>query len=186
MSKLLAKFLTMIGLMTTLSSCYVTTYTYYPTWHYNCYPTYDYWGWYMGQQCYWEYWSADGSVKKELDMVAEVADKDALILEKTATRYAETFGLSYDNAMKVAKQTKDLTTLQTRSASDLADFASKLYGVSPEKVVSAVSKSQLGMNEELDALIDEAAQNLNATTENMKEMIKVLHGNAMSEAGISL
>jgi hypothetical protein len=25
-------------------------------WHYNCYPVYDYWGYYLYDDCYWEYY----------------------------------------------------------------------------------------------------------------------------------
>lgn len=29
---------------------------YTPDWHYNCYPVYDYWGYYLYDDCYWEYY----------------------------------------------------------------------------------------------------------------------------------
>jgi hypothetical protein len=27
-----------------------------PDWYYNCYPVYDYWGYYLYDDCYWEYY----------------------------------------------------------------------------------------------------------------------------------
>lgn len=27
-----------------------------PQWYYNCYPVYDYWGYYLYDDCYWEYY----------------------------------------------------------------------------------------------------------------------------------
>jgi hypothetical protein len=191
MSKLLVKVMVLATMLASFVSCNTTTtvgggYYYQPSYHYNCYSIYDYWGYYMYDECYWEYYNADGSVKKELDMTAEVADKEQVILDKTAEKYAEKFGLSYDNAFKVAKQAADLSKIEARSAADLADFAQKLYGVSPDKIISAVAKAQVGQNEALDAVIDEAAQNFNADRDNMKDMIKFLHGNALSDSGIEL
>ncbi|WNH08137.1 fibronectin type III domain-containing protein [Thalassobellus suaedae] len=29
---------------------------YYPDWYYNCYPVYDSWGYYLYDDCYWEYY----------------------------------------------------------------------------------------------------------------------------------
>ena len=32
--------------------------SYFPDWHYNCYPVYDYWGYYLYDDCFWEYYSS--------------------------------------------------------------------------------------------------------------------------------
>lgn len=154
--------------------------------YYDCIDYYDYWGYYTHTDCGYYYYSQDGSKEFELDMVSQVADQENFALEKTASIYAEKFSLSTDKAMKIAKNIKDLNTLQDRSASDLADFAQKLYGVNPSEVVDAVSAAQVGNNSELDAVIDSAAQNFNTDTETMKEIVKELHGQALQASGIEL
>ncbi|MCT4641072.1 MAG: hypothetical protein N4A33_02170 [Bacteriovoracaceae bacterium] len=188
MKKTLLGLIALIIASTSLTSCHTTTtVTYYePQWYYNCYPVYDYWGYYLYDECYWEYYNQDGSVSKELDLVAEVADKEALILEKTASVYAEKFSLSADKAMKIAKNVKDFSALSDRTESDIAAFAQKLYGVNPSQVVSAVASAQIGMNADLEAVIEKAAVNFETSKDNMKAIIKELHSKALEDSGISL
>lgn len=39
-----------------VSNAVTPTAPYTPDWHYNCYPVYDYWGYYLYDDCYWEYY----------------------------------------------------------------------------------------------------------------------------------
>lgn len=157
-----------------------------PSWHYNCYPVYDYYGYYLYDDCYWEYYNQDGTVTQELDLSGEVADREALILSKTAEVYAEKFSLSQDKAMKIAKNVKDFAALQDRTESDIADFAQKLYGVNPSEIASAVANAQVGNNSEMEAVIEQAAQNFNTSKDTMKAIVKELHGKALEANGIEL
>lgn len=175
----------LLGLVSCNSGSSNSSY-YEPTWHYNCYPVYDYWGYYLYDDCYWEYYNKDGTIAKELDLSEEVADREALILSKTAGVYAEKFSLSQDQAMKIAKNVKDFAALQDRTENDIADFAQKLYGVNPSEVVSAVASAQVGNNAELETVIDQAAQNFNTSAANMKAIVKELHGKALEANGIEL
>lgn len=186
MSTKFIKILTALMVMGTFASCNVVTTTtvYQPQWWYNCYPVYDYWGYYQYDNCYWEYYSDNGSVAKELDMVGEVADKEQLILEKTAQHYAEKFNLSVEQGMKIAKNASDFSALEDRSASDISDFAQKLYGVNPSEIISAVSSAQVGENAELEKVVEKAALNFNTSKDNMKAIVRELHGKALDENGI--
>lgn len=49
------------GLLYTFTGCGKTVrYISKDAWHYNCYPVYDYWGYYLYDDCYWEnYWEFD-------------------------------------------------------------------------------------------------------------------------------
>lgn len=160
--------------------------TYYqPDYHYNCYSVYDSWGYYLYDECLWEYYNVAGEmVKSELDIVAEVSDIEAFKLERMAVHYAEKFSLSTEEGMKVAKNVKDLSALEDRTETDLADFAQKLYGVNPSDVISAVGKAQVGQNTELEALVDSI--NFETSSANKKALIKELHGNALKANGIDL
>lgn len=184
------KFLALIALVamsTSLVSCNSSTrVTYEPDWYYNCYPVYDYDGYYLYDDCFYEYYNADGSMTQELDLTAEVADVEALVLEKTASVYADKFSLSNDQAMKIAKNVTDFSALSERTETDIAEFAQKLYGINPSQVISAVASAQVGMNADLDAVIEEAAANFNTSSDNMKAIVKELHGKALEESGISL
>ncbi len=185
MKKALMNLLVLVGLMSGLVSCNTTVTYYEPQWYYNCYPVYDYWGYYMYDECYWEYYNTDGSIA-EKDLVANVADKEAVLLEKLTNVYADKFSLSTEAASKVAKNVSDFTALSDRSESDLADFAQKLYGVNPTEIVSAMSSAQVGDNAELDSVIDKASSSLGTNSENMRAIVKELHGKALESSGIEL
>lgn len=187
MKNILGKFALIGVLATTLVSCDDgdSGYYYQPDWHYNCYAVYDSWGYYLYDDCYWEYYNLAGELEKsELDIVAEVSDMEQFKLERMATHYSEKFSLSAEEGMKVAKNIQDLSALEDRNESDLADFAQKLYGVNPSEVVSAVGKAQVGNNAELETLIDSI--NFETSSENKKALVKELHGNALKASGIEL
>lgn len=187
MKNALVKLMVLLGLLSGLASCNTTTTTTYyePAWYYNCYPVYDYWGYYVYDDCYWEYYNTDGSLL-EKDLVSEVADKEAVLLEKLTNVYAEKFSLSTEAAAKVAKNVSDFSALSERSAEDVADFAEKLYGVNPSEIISAISNSQVGNNAELEAVLEKAGANLGTTNEQTKAIINELHGKALEASGISL
>src|SRR3989338_8287037 len=158
MNKLFA-LLFLLASLISVTSCTTTTtvgYTYYPQWYYNCYYDYDYWGYYY-EYCQWEYYNTDGGVEISKDIVADVADRDALALSKAGEFYANKFSLSTESGLKLAKTIKDFSALSDRSASDLADFAEKLYGVNSQELVSAVASAQVGSNAELESVISKAA-----------------------------
>lgn len=188
MKKLITKSLVCASLLGALASCSTSvSFGIYPDYHYNCYPVYDIFGYYAYDDCYWEYYNADGvKVSSELDMAAVVGDVEQIKLERMADHYSEQFGMSLNQAMKVAKNVQDFTALEDRSESDVADFAERMYGVNPSDVVSAVGQAQLGNNQALDALVNEAAQNFNISNESTRALIKELHGNALNSAGINL
>ncbi len=152
---------------------------------YVCYPVYDSWGYYLYDDCYWEYYNVSGDVvSKELDIAAAVSDVEQFKLERMSKHYAEKFSMSADEAMQVSKNVLDLNALEDRNAEDYADFAVKLYGVNPSEVVSAVGKAQMGQNAELNSLIDSI--DFSISSQNKKALIKELHGNALKANGIEL
>lgn len=160
---------------------------YEPSYHYNCYAVYDEYGYYMYDECYWEYYNIAGEVEsRELDITSDAADIEAVKLERMAVHYADKFELSSEQALKVAKNVRDYSVLEDRTSEDIADFAQKLYGVNPDAIVSAVGKAQVGQNAELDALVSEAASNFATSEENTRALIKELHGNALEANGIEL
>ena len=183
MKKKIAKLMTVLAMTMGFVSCDVTVSggTYY-----DCIDYYDYWGWYLYTECGWYYYDQNGTQSFALDMVSDVAVKESVALNKTAEIYAEKFSLSNDKALQIAKNIKDITALEDRSAADLADFAQKLYGVNPSEVVDAVSAAQVGNNAALDSVISEAAANFNTDQETMKEIVKELHGQALQYNGIEL
>ena len=94
--------------------------------------------------------------------------------------------LSTDAAAKVAKNVSDFSALADRSEADIADFATKLYGVNPSEIILAVGEAQVGNNAELDSVIEKASSNLGASSESMKAIVKELHGKALEANGIEL
>jgi hypothetical protein len=185
MKKLLTLALLSLGLLNFTSCTVTTTYTYYPSWHYNCYWDYDWYGYYY-EWCQWEYFSADGSVEVSKDIVADMADKETLALTKAGEFYADKFSLSVEKGTQLAKTIQDFNALADRSEADLATFAEKLYGVNTSELVSAVGAAQAGNNAELEKVIEKSAASFNTTSENMKDIVEYIHGKALSENGIQL
>lgn len=186
MTSKLAKLLALVALVGAFSSCRVVVEPYRPTTVYDCYPVYDAWGYYMYDECGWYYYNDKGEATKELDMVGEVADKEELVLNKYATRYSEKYNLSTEQGLKIAKNIRDYSALKNRSAVDIADFAQKLYGVNPSKIVSALSAAQVGEKAQLESVIEEASENFNTSKQNMKSIINELHGRVLKDHGIEL
>lgn len=136
--------------------------------------------------CFWSYYSNDGESIVELDLAADVADSQALMLERNAEYYAEKFSLSTSQSFKVAQQVLDLSALEERSLEDIADFAKKLYGIDTTKAISAAGKAQMGDYTELDAIVNSAAKEFKISSDNMKGLLQELHGTALRESGVHL
>ena len=177
--KKLVKTAALLGVLGSFAACHGGSNT-----DYYCYTEYDYYG--NPYTVCEEYYFASESAVRELDMAARVADTQEQKLEIAGLRFAEKYNLAADQGYKIAKNIADFTALQDRSNSDLADFAEKLYGVNPSEVISAVGQAQVGMNGELESVIEKAAGNFNTDTTTMKEIIKDLHGKALSDNGIDL
>lgn len=96
------------------------------------------------------------------------------------------FNLSVASASKMAKAVWDFNRLQERSYEDMLDFAVRLYGVNPRDLTHAIAMGQIGENAELEILLEQASMELNTTSDNMREIIKTLHSDVLSEAGIEL
>lgn len=181
-------------LLTSFVSCDSTTSTvpgdYTPSPYYTC--NYQYVYSYTSNQysyeyvCFWVYYSEDGATTQELDLAANIGDKEQLKLERNANIYASKFGLSYTQAEKIAKNVLDLNSLKERSLEDISDFAEKLYGVNTSDIIKAAGFAQIGDYSELDLLIEKSATKFNTSTETMKAIIKELHGKALEANGIDL
>ncbi len=188
MKKLLMNLIAAATLTGSLVSCSGGGSVYYsPDWYYNCYAVYDSWGYYLYDDCYWEYYNVAGEkVSSELDAAEVVGDIEQIKLERMAVHYSEKFSMSADQAMKVAKNVQDFTALEDRTEADIADFAEKMYGINPSEIVSAVGAAQVGNNNALEALVEQASANFEISKEDTKALIKELHGNALQSAGINL
>ena len=136
--------------------------------------------------CETEYYSADGSVETSRDMITDISQEDEIVLQSVAKHYSEKFALGEEQGMKIAQTVRDYSLVQTRSDQDVADFARRLYGVDPMQVAAAVGSAQAGDNSKLNVLVNEAAKNFNTTSDNMKNVVKTLHGKLLEQQGISI
>ena len=189
MKKLILSLMLLVSLVScngdgTSTSTGGTTYT--PTPYYTCQYVWDTWSGNYIHACFWVYYSQDGSSIQELDMVADVADRESIVISKTASVYAQKYSLSLEQSTKIAKNVYDLSNLEERSMDDLADFAQKLYGVNTGELISAISSAQVGDNKAFDLLIEKAAAEFDTNTQTMKAIINDLHREALKESGIEL
>jgi hypothetical protein len=157
------------------------TYTTGPTYYNNCY--YNYYGYYV---CDSYYYNGDGSTETSRDVITNIAQTEQEMLANQAKHYASKFSLSEEQGLKIAKTINDFNAVQSRSDQDVADFAQRLYGVNPSQIVSAAGAAQAGDNTQLNGLVSEASKNFNTTPENMKKIVKSLHGKMLEQQGIQL
>jgi hypothetical protein len=150
-----------------------------PSTHQDC--SYDVFGNYS---CTTYYNNGDGTTDTGRDMITNIAQAEKEQLDNQAKHYAEKFSLSVDQGMKIAKTINDFNAVQNRSDADIADFAKRLYGVDPKVIVSAVGKAQAGDNGPLSVVVEEAAKNFDTNSENMKNIVKTLHGKLLEQQGI--
>jgi hypothetical protein len=119
------------------------------------------------------------------DLVTATALSEEQALKLQARHFAEKFTLSDEQGMKIARSIHDLSALHDRTDADLKDFAVRLYGISPARILSAAGKAQAGDVSELNALVAESAASFGTTPSNMKRIIKSLHGELLREQGIA-
>jgi hypothetical protein len=136
--------------------------------------------------CETHYYNGDGTVDTSRDMITDIAQVEQEQLANAGRHYAAKFALSEEQGLKIAKTIDDFNTVQNRSDADIADFAKRLYGVDPTAIASAVGKAQAGDNSQLNQVVGEAAQNFNTTPENMKNIVKTLHGEMLERQGVKL
>jgi hypothetical protein len=136
---------------------------------------------YYGYYCM----SEDGTAYVSKDVTTTIAQDESAKLEVAARHFSREFQLSDDQGMKIAKTVHDYNALKTRSDRDVADFARRLYGIEPNRIVKAVGQAQMGNSAALDEVVTEAAKNFNTTQDNMRRIVKSLHGKLIQEQGIA-
>lgn len=153
----------------------------------SCYLEYDpFWDEFY-EVCEYYYSNSDGEVKgMSSDVVADAGEKEEKFLNASAEFYANEFSLSKEKGLKLAKTLKDFKATTSRTEADLADFAERLYGINPSKMVSAVSEAQTGDSSALNEVVNEAAEKFGTDADNMKDIVKFLHGKTLRENGINL
>lgn len=172
--------LSLVGALMAFAGTGCYTYVSSPYYTEDCY--YDYYGYYV---CDVYYYNGDGTTDStSKDEITNIAQAEEAKLAIAGKHYAEKFSLSVEQGTKIAKTLNDFKAIENRSDADVADFAQRLYGVNPTSIVAAVGKAQAGDNSQLNDVVAEAAKNFNTTQDNMKNIVKTMHGKALEQQGI--
>ena len=126
----------------------------------------------------------EGQSELSRDLTTQIATSEVDRIAARGKAFSERFSLSIEQGTKLARAINDYNAIQIRSAADVADFAQHLYGINPNRLISAAQKAQLGDNSELNILVNEAADNFRTTPSNMKNIIKDLHGAFLKQQAI--
>jgi hypothetical protein len=141
-------------------------------------------GW---NDCQTYYYSADGYIEAESrDMITDIAQAEETLLASHGKHLADKYALSEDQGVRMARVLRDYQALQTRSGQDQADFAQRLYGIEPSRIVEAAGLAQAGETAKLERLVEQAARSFETTPENMKRIVRDLHGALLKDQGITL
>ena len=120
------------------------------------------------------------------DIITTIAQEEEVSLRSKGAFYAKKFGLSQEQGFKIARTVNDFSTLQDRSASDIADFSQRLYGVNFSTLQPALDSARNGDLTGLNNVIEQAAENFGSSPETMREVVRSLHSKILDEAGIAL
>lgn len=126
------------------------------------------------------------------DLITVVSDEEEKTIQTAASNFAEKYSLSAETSLKVARSFNDWAKLgfkrgmKGRTASDVADFTKRLYGVDIKKVSSAILSASTGDNAEMNSTINEVASNWNTSPETMREILQDFHGSQLGANGIEI
>jgi hypothetical protein len=125
----------------------------------------------------YDWYALEGDPHDGRDFLTQIAALDEERLERAGSRIAEEFFLSESAGLQVARVLRDFhLATERRTEADLADFGARLYGISPQRLLQAVALQQQGEPEALQELVEEGAQRFRTTPENMRRLVRALHG----------
>ena len=161
------------------------TYLYTDSYGYD--RTYTGWGWLSSTGIlYDDYGSAlneeEGSGSR--DLVETAALQEQATVEGAGNRFAETYALSSDAGVRIARTLNDWATLgkkRSRTSADIADFSQRLFGISVEKASGALDAAKLGNSEKLEAVNADVANFWGTSPETAKSILKGWYKDQLSE-----
>jgi len=156
------------------------------------FPRYDTWTYYLNGVLYqysgWAWLSPNGVLyddsgnalnKKKgsggRDMVRDVAQAEAKIVEKAGQDVAAKYNLSVSRGIQIARTLNDWSKIgkqRAKTEKDFAEFSQKLYGVDYTRVQKAVLNALNGDKAEMKATVADAAKNWGTNEETMKQVLK--------------
>ncbi len=124
------------------------------------------------------YYDAAGAVQKDLEVLASITDQATI--QETGRKLSAQFSLSDEQGLRVARLATEWQTLsksRQMTAKDLDAFTSDLVGVNMAEVRDAAKRAADGDRSSIDSLLNRAAQGLDTTPENVKNILETFSGN---------
>ena len=128
----------------------------------------------------------DGTSDTLRDLSTDVAHDEAALVQAYGQHFSQKFELTAEGGEKIARTLLDYSHLESRTETDLLEFAKKRYGILPSELIVSVSRAQMGQPEALQGLIERAAQEFDTDAKTMKKIIHTFMGKQLEEQGISL
>ena len=161
----------------------------YDTWSY--YDSYGYAQVYTG----WVWNSPTGIIYDEFgnalnntdgqgrDFAGDVGKAERNVVAKAGEFFAAKYHLSSEVGVKVARALNDWANVgkkRARTEADIAAFTNRVYGVDFNKLTGALEEAMTGNKANLEAVIQDSAQNWSTTPETLKEILKDWYGNQIN------
>jgi hypothetical protein len=118
------------------------------------------------------------------DVITQAANQADLIVKDAGKALAQQYALSEESGVHIAKSLQDWAVLgkdRTRTASDIADFSTRLYGVSAVKVGAALTQASATRSlKPLEELNVDVAAHWGTSPEVSKTILKKWYQNELS------
>lgn len=119
------------------------------------------------------YFSEAGSLPKDLEKIGSQIEE--YNLEGLQDNLIENFGLSENRAVHVSKMVnafKKISTKRSLTTKEMDNFSQDILGVTYEEAISALQKKYAGESEDLEELMERAAELNETTPEAIEEIVE--------------
>lgn len=157
-----------------------------PAWYNNG------WGWQSPSGIIYDAYgnALNGATTSQInhDLITLVANDEAIREEKAAFYLSQRFSLESPVAIKIAKILNDWKKLgaKGRTASDLADFTKRLYGIEMSKIEGDLKNAMLGDKTGLEESVNLISQSFHTSPEKMRDLLNEFHGKQLEVIGVEL
>jgi hypothetical protein len=123
------------------------------------------------------------------DLIADEASQESKVISLVGHQFAQMYALSETKGFQIAKTLNDYAALskkqkRARTPQDLDDFSVRLYGMSADKVKSAIDQARMGNIDGLESINYEVATHWGTTPETSKTILKNWYKGYLSEVGL--
>ncbi|MBC7396820.1 MAG: hypothetical protein H7333_05195 [Bdellovibrionales bacterium] len=129
----------------------------------------------------------DESESESADVLAVASKKEKAMAKRVGKAFSDKYALAESAGVSIAKTLQDWAVLgrdRARTASDVADFSKRLYGVELGQATNALNEALKGNKGALEALNVDVAAHWGTSPETSKKILATWYKGEMAQLGI--